>query len=378
MIGQTTTDKLARLRSSSANNLGVANLENRRVPTFPGGSKSRVNAAGDRVREGTATSEDIAVIDTWREAHRHVINSFQAILRTRTRGRDIVVAQRHKRRRTIIDKLTRIPKMQLSRMDDVAGCRLIFQTVEDLRRFRAEFHDKSRFNHALKNHPNKYDYIIHPKESGYRGIHDVYVYDVNSESGRARKGLLIELQYRTVYQHAWATCVEVVGFLTDNQPKFNRGSTNIRRILRVASEIIARSHESQCASLPELSNREITNEFKNLDAKLRFLNMLGGLNQSTSLFTASNNFILMFSDDEDSGGNLAVHSYRRTTDALRALFVLEREYPKRDIVLVRGDKPEDVREAFKNYFSDAIDFIALIEDGCTALEKAPNASYRTQ
>ena len=139
------------------------------------------------------------------------------------------MAQRHKRRRTIIDKLTRIPKMQLSRMDDVAGCRLIFQTVEELRRFRSEFHDKSRFNHALKNHPDKYDYIIRPKESGYRGIHDVYVYDVNSEVGRARKGLLIELQYRTIYQHAWATCVEVVGFLTDNQPKFNRGSTHVRR-----------------------------------------------------------------------------------------------------------------------------------------------------
>ena len=70
--------------------------------------------------------------------------------------------------------------MQLSRMDDVAGCRLIFPTVEELRVFRAEFHDKSRFKHSLKNDPDKYDYIAHPKESGYRGVHDVYVYNVNS------------------------------------------------------------------------------------------------------------------------------------------------------------------------------------------------------
>ena len=342
--------------------------------TFPGGSKSRVNAAGERVREGTATDEDIAVIDAWREAHRHVINSFQAILRTRTRSREIIVAQRHKRRRTIIDKLTRFPRMQLSRMDDVAGCRLIFPTVEELRRFRAEIHGKSRFKHTLKNDPDKYDYIAHPKDSGYRGVHDVYVYDVNSVSGRARKGLLIELQYRTIYQHAWATCVEVVGFLTENQPKFNRGSARMQRILRLASEIIARSHEAKCSSLPKLSNREILAEFRNLDSTLRFVDMLKGLNKATSRIDPKNNFILIFGENE----SLNVRSYRRTTDALRALFELEREYPNLDIVLVRGDKPEDIREAFKNYFSDAIEFIALIEDGCSALEESPNSRRAAQ
>ncbi len=354
------------------------NFVDHNMRTFPGGSKSRVNAAGERVREGTATDEDIAVIDAWREAHRHVINSFQAILRTRTRNRNIIVAQRHKRRRTIIDKLARFPRMQLSRMDDVAGCRLIFPTVEELRKFRAEIHGKSRFKHTLKNDPDKYDYIAHPKDSGYRGVHDVYVYDVNSVSGRARKGLLIELQYRTIYQHAWATCVEVVGFLTENQPKFNRGSNSMRKILCLASEIIARSHEARCSSLPELSNREILAEFRTLDSTLRFVDMLKGLSKATSRIDAKNNFILIFGEDEDGGESLDVRSYRRTTDALRALFELEREYPKLDIVLVRGDKPDDIREAFKNYFSDAIDFITLIEDGCSALDESPNSRWAAQ
>ena len=146
----------------------------------------------------------------------------------------------------------------------------------------------------------------------------------------------------------------------------------------MASEVIARSHEAQYSSLPGLSNREIMEEFKDLDVELRFLDMLRGLNQTTSHIDARSNVILMFSDDQDGGGSLDVRSYRRTTDALRALFVFERQYPGLDIVLVRGDKPEDVREAFKNYFSDAIDFITLIEDGCTALEKTPTASYPTR
>ena len=63
---------------------GRVELANGISRNFPGGSRQRVTNAGNRVREHAATEEDLAVIDTWREAHRHVINSFQAILRKRT------------------------------------------------------------------------------------------------------------------------------------------------------------------------------------------------------------------------------------------------------------------------------------------------------
>ncbi|MBK6972019.1 MAG: RelA/SpoT domain-containing protein [Sterolibacteriaceae bacterium] len=143
--------------------------------TFPGGSKSRVNRAGDNVRTEIASAEDLQVIDEWRAAHRSVLNTFQAILRNRTRDTGITVAQRHKRKRTIFDKLHRLPGMRLSRMDDVAGCRLIFKNLKALNSFRADFH-RARFNHKRRNELNKYDYIKHPKDTGYRGIHDVYEY----------------------------------------------------------------------------------------------------------------------------------------------------------------------------------------------------------
>lgn len=148
-------------------------------PAFPGGSRSRVNRAGDNVRKGNATSQDLQVIDEWRAAHRGVLNTFQAILRNRTRGTGITVAQRHKRKRTIFDKLHRLPGMQLARMDDVAGFRLIFKNLNGLNDFRATFH-RAHFKHKRRNDLNKYDYIKQPKETGYRGIHDVYEYDVNS------------------------------------------------------------------------------------------------------------------------------------------------------------------------------------------------------
>jgi hypothetical protein len=94
------------------------------TPHFPGGSKSRVNRAGENVRAGMATAADLAVIEEWRAAHRAVLNTFQAILRERARDAGAKVAQRHKRKRTIFDKLERLPSMNLSRMDDVAGSKI--------------------------------------------------------------------------------------------------------------------------------------------------------------------------------------------------------------------------------------------------------------
>jgi len=331
---------------------------------FPGGSRQKISNAGNRVRQGTATNEDVAAIEEWRAAHRHVLNSFQAFFRNRTRDTEIVVAQRHKRRRTIIDKLSRFPKMQLGRMDDVAGCRLIFPNIEELYTFRNNVHS-ARFNHTLKNDPERYDYISNPKESGYRGIHDIYKYDVRSETGRNYKGLLIEIQYRTFSQHAWATCVELVGFLTNNQPKFDRGDERFKRILRISSEIIARSVEDNNSSLPGLSDATLLRNFLELDKSLGFMEMLRRLNATDKSASKDRNFILVFGDN--SIDPLEIHSYPNATTALQELFNIERERPDLDVVLVKGDTAEDIREAFKNYFSDARHFIELIESGCEKL-----------
>jgi len=59
---------------------------------YPGGSKSRVNRAGDAVRKGNASEGDLAAIEEWRAAHRAVLNTFQAILRIRLRGKNVIVA----------------------------------------------------------------------------------------------------------------------------------------------------------------------------------------------------------------------------------------------------------------------------------------------
>lgn len=329
---------------------------------FPGGSKSRVTRAGEHIRQGTATPDDLSVVEEWRAAHRGVLNTFQAILRNRTRGTKVSVAQRHKRKMTIFDKLTRFPGMQLARMDDVAGCRLIFRSIKDLQAFRSEFH-KARFKHKLRNEPDKYDYIKKPKDTGYRGIHDVYEYNVNSDAGKTLAGLYIEIQYRTLVQHAWATAVEVIGFITQSQPKFQRGDTRYERAMALVSELLARAHEQQKGPFPSASDRDVLDEFLLLDKELHLMQTLRGLNSAKGDVTDKRNSILIFSKE----GELEVRNFRDATDALRALFELEKKMPDQDIVLVRADTSEEVRLAFRNYFTDAREFVRLVDAACAKL-----------
>ncbi|MDR3414070.1 MAG: RelA/SpoT domain-containing protein [Formivibrio sp.] len=337
-------------------------MNNLEIKEFPGGSKSRVNRAGDNVRTGIATPDDLLVIDTWRAAHRLVLNTFQAILRTRTRNTQITVAQRHKRKRTIFDKLIRLPKMELSRMDDIAGCRLIFTNIKDLYEFREKFHN-AHFKHRLRNNLDKYDYIKIPKKTGYRGVHDIYDYDVNSKNGKNLTGLFVEIQYRTVVQHAWSTAVEVIGLVTESQPKFQKGDNRYNEVMAMASEILARSFEDSLGPFPHLDNHTLVESFLKLDNELKLISTLRGLNSATKEFTEKRNAILIFSPS----GELEIKTFRDATEALRSLFDLEREFPDRDIVLVKADTSDEVRIAFKNYFSDARDFVNYIESGCTKL-----------
>jgi putative GTP pyrophosphokinase len=336
------------------------------MSSFPGGSKSRVNRAGQALAQGMASSEDNRVFEQWRAAHRGVLNTFQAILRTRARDKDVTVAQRHKRRTTILDKLHRHKGMALARMDDVAGCRLIFEGIQPLHEFRDSMH-RARFRHSLKNDPKKYDYIKNPKSTGYRGVHDVYDYDVNSQAGEALRGLLVEIQYRTLIQHSWATAVEVIGLITKSQPKFERGDSRYTEAMAYASEILARAFEGEAGPFPDMPNRTVVANFRRLDRELKLLSLLRGVRAADATLTKGGDVILIFNED----GTLDIHAFSSSPLALLELFKMEKLEDGRDIVLVRGATSHDVRLAYQNYFGDTSDFIQLVTDGCAKLAPSP-------
>lgn len=247
-------------------------------------------------------------------------------------------------------------------MDDVAGCRLIFPNLRSLTQFRGNVH-RARFGHRLRNTAEKYDYIQNPKTDGYRGVHDIYEYNVGSLLGRDYNGLLLELQYRTVYQHAWATSVEIIGMITENQPKFHAGDERHIEFFRLTSEIIARVYERTNSCYPDISDNDLVKSLRRLDGEIHTLAVLKGLNRSTKQMGGRKNVILSLS----SGGNLDLFAYAKGADALRKYFQLEKLQNGADIVLVKGDTAADIRLAYKNYFSDPDDFVRYVENGCRRL-----------
>jgi DNA-binding transcriptional regulator YhcF (GntR family) len=120
-------------------------------------------------------------------------------------GRDGIIAFRLKRIRTIINKVLRNPSMQLDRMGDIAGIRLIFenqsQVYKALKLIQSEFEISGKIR----------DYIDSPKKIGYKGIH-VYIKDGNFNKR-------IEVQIRTREYHNWSTLVEITDLLYSTRLK---------------------------------------------------------------------------------------------------------------------------------------------------------------
>lgn len=332
----------------------------------PWGTKGLLNRAGLKIRQKEIpTAEEASAFEEWRAAHSYVLNTFKPLLWSRVRGKKIIVAQRLKRRNTIIDKLFREPKMDLARMDDIAGCRLIFEDIKSLEGFRSKFHS-SRFNHKLKHEedPDKYNYILQPKASGYRGIHEIYVYNVNTEYGKVFNGLYIEIQFRTLSQHAWATAVEVVSRITENQPKFDKGDDRHREFFRLASEILARTVEEKTSCKFELADTELCRRFRELDAEINVMRFLKNLPVIEQASRVKNNIVLQSSQS----GQLMIHKFSNIEDATEGYFQLEKGNPDDDIVLVRSRTFESIRSAYRNYFQNTTEFLNYIDDGLKNLE----------
>lgn len=120
----------------------------------PAYSKTRVAKAGREVAKhiqgglGSTTMEikralvdDIDVINNFRASHAFPLNTFQTALRIKAREVDSesIVAQRLKRMPTIIDKLRRFPDMNLSRMQDIGGCRAVTESIESTYKLAEKF-----------------------------------------------------------------------------------------------------------------------------------------------------------------------------------------------------------------------------------------------
>jgi putative GTP pyrophosphokinase len=153
-----------------------------------------------------------------------------------------------------------------------------------------------------------------------------------------------------------------VGFVTTHQPKFNRGDDAHIQFFRLASEIIARAYENNYSCFADLSDQQLVAMFTALDRQINLMSTLRNLHRVDKEVANKKVCILMFSER-----GLDVRVYSDMSEATRALFQLEQEDPIPDIVLVRANTWQEIRSAYRNYFSDAHDFVGLIDAGLDAL-----------
>ena len=211
-------------------------MENTNKWEIPRYSGNQINKAGKIIADPFSTpkerEEALVILNNWRAAHAYPLQVICSNLRQK--NPDAIVVQRLKRLESITGKIQRFPEMQLYKMQDLGGCRVIVDTIKQV--YEAiDKYKSSRIRHILK---REYDYIANPKESGYRSYHMVYQFHSESKD-TYNKNMFIEIQFRTKLQHMWATAVEMMGIYTKSNLKSSQGDYDILRFFTLVSSLFA-------------------------------------------------------------------------------------------------------------------------------------------
>ena len=300
------------------------------------------------VRNKTQSEEDemLEIINNWRSSHAFPLNTMQMRLRKRGRevDQDCLVAQRIKRLPSIVEKLRRFPDMKLSQIQDFGGCRAILSTTKQVYDL-TERYRKSDIKHKLIHID---DYIEKPRDSGYRGIHLVYSY--YSDKNNTYNGLKIEIQIRSLNQHAWATAVETVGTFVKQALKSSQGEEDWLRFFALMGTAIAEIEKTSSVPNTPTDKKILITEIRDYVQKLDIIHRL--------------------------------ETYGRTLQALETneqdaqYFLLEME-PSNNKVSITGYKKSQLTEAEARYLqsessanSANIESVLVSVDSVNALRRA--------
>lgn len=330
-------------------------------------STRQINDAGKTIRKNDASEDELKfatkVIDNWRAAHAYPLHVIYMHLRGMAASRkDILVVERLKRLDSIIGKLKRETGMDLWRMQDLGGCRVIVPTVEEVFAF-AERYKNSRVRHEYK---RTYDYINNPKASGYRSLHLVYKFHSDTKDTYNRN-MLIEIQFRTHLQHVWATALETMGLFTKQALKAGQGDEYVKRFFVLVSSLFA--IKEGCPVIPGTSSNpeDLISEVKRINNAHHLVDILRAIrvaldHEDGKRFDKQGYYVLIL--------NYNTHRLRiryflpSKIDEANTLYTQiesNRRATGIDAVLVRADSFGVLKAAYPNYFADIGEFVSLVE-----------------
>lgn len=255
--------------------------------------------------------------------------------------------------------------MQLSQMQDIAGCRSILEGKAQVYSL-VDSYKSSDLRHRLR---RTVDYIEKPRDSGYRGVHMLYEYFSDKESKKAYNGLKIEMQIRSAFQHAWATAVETVGTFMKQALKSSLGEQNWLRFFSLMGTAIAFRENAPSVPGTPTNSVELVAELKDFAARLDVINLLGGYRTALKTFEqpsakAAHFYLLQL---DPAAGETKITGFRggQSQQAAEEYLAAEREISESSssqAVLVSVDSISQLYRAYPNYFLDTRVFVGLVEE----------------
>lgn len=177
-------------------------------------SNSDWRKLGDRIRSNpdNVAESDIKMLQdlrvTYKEPLAHIFSQLEKA--ARKVDKECICTYRVKRIDSIISKMKRLPGMVINRAEDIAGCRCIVHTEQQVYAVQERLtKNADKANIEIK--PGGHDYIKDPKTGGYKSLHVIVA--IKGDNKR------VEIQIRTIAQHNWATLVEISDLLFNSQIK---------------------------------------------------------------------------------------------------------------------------------------------------------------
>lgn len=330
-------------------------------------SKAAIDRAGEDLVSGNPFADFLAadVVNEWRSAHAFPLNTAQITLRARAKRIDAgaIVAQRLKRISSIQGKLNRQPKMRLSQMQDIGGCRAIMDRIDSVR-VLAEKYEQDGF--GVRN-----DYITEPKADGYRGIHLIWKYESQAPQHAAWNGYRVEIQLRTRMQHAFSTAVETVTTFTQQPLKFGGGDLAWRRFFALVGNVMARwEHSPTVPGTPEDPDR-VRPELRLLEHALQVRHYLeawaAALKHLPTKTVQDAQVYLLILDPLEK--TIQTRTFRSAEQASAQALLFEKEIMSGkspvDAVVVSAKSVNDLRRAYPNYYVDTKVFLQWLRKALT-------------
>ncbi len=330
-----------------------------------------VDRAGRALLEPSCTAAErdhaLGAVNNWRSAHAFPLNSMQMVLRQRADRVDDYswISQRLKRLPAIIVKLERFGTMNLSQVQDIAGCRAVVSSIGRVRRLKKAYLDgvsQHTWHHTK-------DYLETPPASGYRGVHLVYRF--RSPIRPAFDGLFVEVQLRSYIQHAWATAVETVDFFQRQQLKTGGGNAEWKRFFALMGTALAVQEKTARVPGTPSDDRAVEDELRALAISLDVRRRLDSYRRALAPIIrpstkGAGSFLLVLTPSRSGHRHeLRVRGYPKGQDERAAADYFRYEKRSRgvrgsEVVLVRVDSLAELRKAYPNYFLNTTLFLRLI------------------